>query len=147
VLMLIDVESSVRAAAASSLRKVDRHWEKSEEVRRALPEIKAGLQHPDYWVRHCATTLLEQLKVARKSQERESPAIAFAQEREAPATHAAFPILADLLVDHDRNLRLAAAEVLGRLHEKSAATLLAAAVRDADHQVRQAARLALTALN
>ena len=69
------------------------------------------------------------------------PAAAEAQE------HPAFSILADLLFDFDRDLRLAAAEALGRLREKSAQPILAAAVHDDDRLVQQAAQTALAALN
>ena len=63
VLSLLDPESSVRNAAVNALQNVDRHWEKTEGVRQALPEIKAALNHRDYWIRNCAAKLLEQLKV------------------------------------------------------------------------------------
>jgi HEAT repeat protein len=57
------------------------------------------------------------------------------------------PLLADLLFDRDRDLRVAAAEALGRLREPGASTVLAAAARDADLAVQQAAQAALAALN
>ena len=63
------------------------------------------------------------------------------------ASLAALAILADLLGDRDRALRLAAAEALGRLHERRAANALAKAAQDSDRQVRQAAQSALAALN
>ena len=56
-------------------------------------------------------------------------------------------VLADLLFDRDRDLRLAAADALGRLRDKSAGAILTAALRDADYAVRQAAQAALAALN
>ncbi len=62
VLTLLDPESCVRTAAASALLKVDRHWEQTESVRLALPEIQAALNHRDYWVRNSAAKLLEQVK-------------------------------------------------------------------------------------
>jgi HEAT repeat protein len=55
----------------------------------------------------------------------------------------AFDILAELLGDRDRDLRLAAAEALGRLRDKRAATLLAPVIHDDDAFVRQAAERAL----
>ena len=63
------------------------------------------------------------------------------------APHPAFAILADLLRDHDRDLRLAAAEALGELQDQNAVPNLTAASRDADPFVRQAAESALAALN
>ena len=146
VLKLLDPESSVRAAAAAALRNVNRCWEQTEDVRRALPEIKAALNHQEYWVRHCATILLEQLQVAQKTPVTDTGAIMLEQPVEN-STHPALPILADLLADRDRDLRLAAAETLGRLFERRAVPLLAQAVQDSDRWVRQAAQSALTALN
>jgi len=64
VLALLDLESSVRTAAGSSLAKVDRRWEQAGGARQALPEIRAALNHRDYWVRHNAAKLLEQIKPA-----------------------------------------------------------------------------------
>jgi len=57
------------------------------------------------------------------------------------------PLLADLLFDRDRDLRVAAAEALGRLRERGAESVLATAARDADGLVQQAAQAALAALN
>jgi hypothetical protein len=66
----------------------------------------------------------------------------------APAPqHPAIPALADMLFDRDRDMRLAAANALGQLRDKSTSSLLAAAVRDADVAVREAAQTALAALN
>ena len=67
-------------------------------------------------------------------------------KREAPP-HPAAGALADLLLDRDRDLRLAAAAALGRLREKSAGSILTAALRDTDFSVRKAAQAALAALN
>jgi HEAT repeat protein len=60
---------------------------------------------------------------------------------------AAFAILADLLGDRDRDLRLAAAEAFGQARDKSAVSVLATALQDKDPFVSQAAEHALTALN
>jgi HEAT repeat protein len=64
-----------------------------------------------------------------------------------PSPHAAFAILADLLRDRDRDLRLAAAAAFGQLREKNAKSILTDAVRDDDYFVQQAAQGALAALN
>jgi HEAT repeat protein len=65
---------------------------------------------------------------------------------EPVAEHPAFSILADLLCDFDRDVRLAAAEAFGRLREKGAQPILAAAVHDEDRQVQRAALDALVAI-
>jgi HEAT repeat protein len=56
-------------------------------------------------------------------------------------------VLADLLFDRDRDLRLAAATAFVQLRDKSAQPVLSAALRDADIAVREAAQAALAALN
>jgi HEAT repeat protein len=143
---LMDEESSVRSAAAAALHKLDRHWAQQEDVRQVEPKIINALKHPDYWVRHSAGKLLELLKV---DPDRLPSAPAAAPEkmtREAPP-HPAASALADLLFDRDRDLRLAAAAALGRLRDKSAGSVLTAALRDTDSSVRQAAQAALAALN
>jgi HEAT repeat protein len=70
----------------------------------------------------------------------------------APKTTAGLPpaalaILADLLGDRDRDLRLAAAEAFGVARDRGAVTVLTAALQDTDAFVRQAAERALAALN
>jgi HEAT repeat protein len=128
------------------LRKLKDDWEQSESVPEALPAIQAALSHPDYWVRYSATQLLEQLKIDVDNLTEQLKAAPVAKSESAPP-HPALPFLADLLFDRDRDLRVAAAEALGRLREHGAATVLAAAARDADHAVQQAAQAALGALN
>jgi len=105
--------------------------------------MKAALDHHDYWVKHSALKLFEQLEIDPESIAQESEA------ETAPAMspeHPAFAILADLLFDFDRDLRLAAAEAFARLREKGAQPILAAAVHDEDRQVQRAALDALAAL-
>jgi len=146
VLALVDQESTVRAAAAAALVKLDRHWEQHEGVPQLAPKIVRALKHPNYWVRHSATKLLEQLKI--DPDHLPEPAVAAPPQKAGAHAlpHPAVAVLADLLFDRDRDLRLAAAIAFGRLKDKSAASLLAAALRDADFSVREAAQAALAGL-
>jgi len=159
VLALLDVESFVRNAAHNSLAEIDPHWEKTEAARSTLPQIQAARKNREYWISHSAARLLEQIPADGTSAGVETfpapvpaPVTMSATEpvppAEIPATLpvAAFDILADLLGDRDRDLRLAAAEAFSRLHEKRATSVLANAVHDADAFVRQAAERALMAL-
>ena len=142
--MLYDPESVLRAAATASLRLIDRQWEKDESIKQVLPKMKEALDHHDYWVKHSAVKLFEQLAIDPTSIGTEM------ELEQAPAAvpeHPAFSILADLLFDSDRDLRLAAAEALGRLREKGAQPILAAAVHDEDHFVQHAAQMALVTLS
>ena len=144
---LLDAESSVRNAATATLRKLHPHWDQDEAVRQAVPKIVNALKHPDYWVRYSATKLLELLKIDPEHLPVEAPATA--PEKPAPEVlpHPAVGVLADMMFDRDRDLRLAAAGALGRLREKSAGSILTAALRDADYAVRQAVQTALASLN
>ena len=144
---LLDPESTVRSAATATLQKLDRRWAENEAVRQALPKILRALKHPDYWVRHSAGKLLELLQIDPNSLPEELPATAPEQPAEGSLPHPAVAVLADLLFDRDRDLRLAAADAFAQLRDKSAASLLTAALRDTDAFVRQAAQTALAALN
>jgi HEAT repeat protein len=143
--LLLDPETQVRNAAAAALRAIDPGWADAEVVFEAVPKIKAALNHPEYWVRHCAGKLLEQLKIDTDKSPEGSPAAARLTLKTPP--HPAFAALSEMLFDGDRDVRLAAAVSLGRLREPNAAPLLSNAVRDADFSVRQAVLSALTALN
>ncbi len=144
VLALLDLESIVRSAAAVSLRQVNRQWDQSEEVREVLPKVKAALHHPEYWVRHSAIKLFEQLKIDPATVEVTSP-----PPRESAQVNpqsAIFAILSDLLFDRDRDLRLAAAITFGQVQDKNAESILNAAVLDTDPSVQAAAQQALAQL-
>jgi HEAT repeat protein len=144
---LLDVESAVRTLATATLQRLDRHWEQNETVRQAVPKILAALRHPDYWVRYSATKLLELLKIDPNHLPADLPAPAPEKPAAETAAHPAVVVLADMLFDRDRDFRLAAANALGQLRDKSAGSVLVAAVHDADFAVRQAAQAALAALN
>jgi len=146
VTALLDVERTVRTLAHATLRKLKKDWEQSPLIAEAVPAVQAALSHPDYWVRYSATQLIEQLKID-VDRFTEQIDVSLAPKVETTPPHVALPFLADLLFDRDRDLRVAAAEALARLRERGAATVLAAAARDADHAVQNAAQAALAALN
>ena len=147
VLASLDTESTVRNAATNSLQQIDRQWLRTEAARQALPEIEAALNHREYWVRHSATKLLEQLNSIVPDAPKIPPPTVFAAQSQDHSPHPAFAILADLLSDRDRGLRLAAAAAFGQLREDNARSILEEAVRDGDSLVQQAAQSALAALN
>jgi HEAT repeat protein len=142
---MLDAETTVRAKASGALRTIDRRWEESEAARATVPKIQAALRHPDYWVRHAATKLLEQMRIDVNSLKDDEP-VASAPHDESPP-HAAAAVLADLLFDRDSAFRLAAAIAFGKVREHSAKTILSAAIRDSDISVRNAAQAALTAMD
>ncbi|HXI72418.1 MAG TPA: HEAT repeat domain-containing protein [Verrucomicrobiae bacterium] len=153
VLALMDVQSFVRTAAHNALFRIDRSWKKSDGARSALPHIMAARNHREYWISHSADRLLEQIRPYAEDADTGWQPGSPAREAAAPgqpekgAAHPALAILMDLLRDPDRDLRLAAAEALGDLREKSAVPNLLIASRDNDPVVRQAAEWALGGLN
>ena len=152
VLALMDAESFVRTAANNSLNEIQKHWERTSAARSMLPQIRAALKHREYWISHSAAKLLELIPDTGE------PDVAAAPPALPPepdpssrsakiAPHAAFAILADLLRDRDRDLRLAAAQAFGQLREKGARPNIIQAIKDPDKLVRQAAEQTLAALN
>ena len=147
VLASLDTESTVRSAATNSLQSIDRQWLRTEAARQALPEIETALNHREYWVRHSATKLLEQINNLVFDVPEIPPSADPEAQTPDHARHPAFAILADLFCDRDRDLRLAAVVAFGQLREKNAKSLLSEAVQDDDYLVQQAAQKALAALN
>jgi HEAT repeat protein len=144
VLAMLDPESSVRAAAASVVERLDENWTRREDLRQIVPKIVVASHSGDYWIQHSALKLLEAMKIDPNSP---PPEIATAAAEPKSTVHPALAILSEMLFDHDRDLRLAAAAALGQLREKSAGSVLNMALRDADQFVREAVQTALTALN
>jgi HEAT repeat protein len=148
VLALMDVESFVRTAANNSLNEIQKHWERTAEARSMLPQIRAALKHREYWISHSAAKLLELIPDTGEADIVAAPPAPVPASHPAKSPpHAAFAILADLLRDRDRDLRLAAAQAFGQLREKGARPNLAHAIKDNNARVRQAAEQALAALN
>jgi HEAT repeat protein len=144
---LADAQSDVRSACAAAVHAIDPGWAQSEAAHRALPALKASAQSREYWVRQSATEVL-----ARIDQTATAPTV----PTEAAAVDVsdtahfrrktAADLLFSLLDDADRDLRLAAAEALGRLSDPRAVPLLQRVLHDPDPWVRSAARESLTAL-
>jgi len=177
VLALMDVESFVRSAAKRSLAEIDPNWKRTEAAQSTLPQVKVAVSHREYWISQSAAKLRELLQahsnagktvppavnpmdtshLAVRKKSMSPPAIPIPAVRAAPANLTAepakitrldaFAILQDLLGDHDRDLRLAAAQAFGQLNDKNAVPLLASIMHDEDVFVRQAAEHSLMALN
>jgi HEAT repeat protein len=153
IMTLMDVQSFVRTAAHNALFRIDRDWKRSDAARAALPQIQAARNHREYWISHSAEKLLQQIQP--ESEQGRAGWKPGAPGREAGSVsppgntppHPAFAILSELLRDPDRDLRLAAAEALGELRERNAASILLNASQDKDTAVREAVERALFALN
>jgi HEAT repeat protein len=145
VLTLVDPESAVRRAATFTLPLVLPRWPQSEEARRVIPELRAAVNSNDSGVRYAATNVLKQLG---ESALQTAGAIESANVLTAAGhkQRRVFAIFVELLADADRDVRLAAAESLGRLGDKRAASALMTALSDGDDNVKRAASRSLEEL-
>jgi HEAT repeat protein len=158
-LTLLDDESFVRNAAYNALMDIDPSWEKTSEAQSALPQIKTALKYRGYWINQSVARLLEQeMPETSEAPAAEDAAVtptptSFAEDSipavQSPAglPPAAFAILVEMLSDRDRDLRLAAAAAFGQAHDRSAVSILAAALQDKDPFVSEAVERALTSIN
>jgi HEAT repeat protein len=100
----------------------------------AIPALKALQADRDYWVRHTAADVIQRITHAKKTEE-PTPATDIIRRRQTAGIEA----IIDALADWDRDVRMAAAEALGRISDSRAAQALARALEDSDEWVRQAA--------
>ncbi|HUD47714.1 MAG TPA: HEAT repeat domain-containing protein [Candidatus Baltobacteraceae bacterium] len=144
VLALKDDESEVRKTAAGALTQIDTKWAESEAARKLAPELRSALGSGDWAVRRAATYVLEQIGERQNSTvEEPNTEMSTPARRRQQAVLTAFT---DLMYDADGDLRLAAAECLGRLGDARARSPLMTALTDADKSVRLAAAHALADL-
>lgn len=147
VMTLKDSTSGVRRIAAAALSRIAADWSSSVEARAAIDQLKSDLEIVDPGARHFIEQLLVGLGAvaAPQAPSQMHAEVALDSFPEKRRKLAASLFLA-ILCDADRDLRLAAAEALGRLGDSRAEPGLARAVGDPDANVRAAAEKALAAL-
>ena len=138
VFTMVDAHSGVRQAAARALTRIYPQWERSDRVKKLLPEIQAAMKHRDVSVQFAATNLFQRLAGADLSQ----PALAAAPPRPLPAAI----ILRELLQAADPEFRQVAVESIGRMRLKECEADLKKALEDADSTVKDSAQAALSRL-
>ena len=126
---------------------IDRHWLKTEAAHQALPEIDTALNHREYWVRHSATKLLEQLNSVVPETADSRPTTVPGRATAGQCQTRRFHHSGRPAQDRDRDLRLAAAVAFGQLRERNAKSILADAARDGDPMCNRRPGIALAALN
>ena len=141
VFTMVDAHSGVRQAAARALTRIYPHWEKSDRVRRLLPEIQAAMKHHNISVQNAATSLFQlvsgpalggsNLSLSAAAEPRESPAVA---------------VLRLMLNASEAEVRLAAVESIARMKLKDCADDLKPLANDADESVKRVARNASATL-
>ncbi|HXI51829.1 MAG TPA: HEAT repeat domain-containing protein, partial [Candidatus Saccharimonadales bacterium] len=119
--------------------KIDPDWEHSDAARRAIPALKSTLISKEYWVRQSAADTMARLSGLPKTE----PSLTAFTDPVYYKRTAALQALVHALGDWDRDLRLAAAEALGRLSDPRAKEPLAGALNDSDPFVRASAAQAL----
>ncbi len=137
---LADGTSSVRHAAAAVLNALDPEWQVSEGARKATAALEPLTQAKEYWVRHAATSVLGRLRGdARPLGQEPLPGPTESSSKRIQVLQ----ILMQAMEDFDRDIRLAAAEALGRLEDTSCAGHLRMLLNDPDEWVQLAAGKAL----
>jgi HEAT repeat protein len=138
VFTLVDAHSGVRQAATRALNCIYPHWEKSERVKKLLPDIQAAMKHHDVNVQNAATSLFQRVAGPSLSQS--------AVPLTPPRTPPAVLLLRELLRAAEVEFRVVAAEIIGRMNLKDCEADLKTALNDAADAVKQAAQAALNKL-
>ncbi len=140
VMTMVDAHGGVRQAAARALSRIYPRWETSERVQKMLPEIQSALRNRDISVQSAAASLLK--RVTRKNAD--GSALALMTTTDQPPLIAI--LLRELLADFDADVRVAAAETIGRMQLADCAEKLKTALNDAEPAVKLAAQTALAKL-
>ena len=141
VMTMVDAHGGVRQAAARALAQIYPRWETSERVQRMLPELQSALRNRDVSVQNAAASLLK--RVTRTNADGSALALTTAtDQRPSPLV----TLVRELLADADADVRVAAAETVGRMQLVGCTEKLKAALNDADPTVKLAAQNALAKL-
>jgi HEAT repeat protein len=147
VIALTDRDENVRQAAESALGKLNKNWQKSEEAMRAVPTLQVAAEDKEQWIRQLAAAVLKRIVGELPRQEeivREETVLPVVETyRTRRAVH---ETLASMLVDADRDLRVAAIAGLMETEGGTSTPKLVTALRDNDHWVRSAAARSLEVL-
>ncbi len=144
VITLVDTHGGVRQAAARALNRINPRWETSERVQKLLPEIQAAMKNRDAGVANAAAHLFQRVnRPAPDAATAVSSAAAAAERRQKSCAN----MLRELLEDADVGLRLAAAEIIGRMKLADCADALRAVANDNDALVKQIAQQSLARLD
>ncbi len=134
ILGLADEDNAVRQSCELALRRVSPTWERTEAALGVVPELKKALTHRSYWVRQAAADILGRITDLAADRFQFSALANSVNFRH----QAAISVLLEALGDWDRDLRLAAAEALGRNWDSRTGPMLMKGVRDPDIWVQEA---------
>ncbi len=135
VLTLADEQAAVREAASAALSKIDPEWDQSDRAREALGQLRLALHRRNYQRRQAAADAIARICGIQLRETGSGPGCCRFQS--------AAPHLIRLLENADRDVRLGAAEALGRLGDPRAGQALLQSLADEDRWVRAAAARSL----
>ena len=141
--MLKDEHEDVRKKARSVLVKLDSSWMKSPLAQKAIPALRAALQHKEYLIRQAAREVLEQMGAREFTDAAPVAVVASSQQQR----QVVFEIFSQLLDDADRDLRLAAVQAMGNLPDPRTIDRLASSLSDKDESVSGAAAISLRSMD
>jgi HEAT repeat protein len=145
VLAMGDTETSVRRAAAAAVQRIDPRWAQTDAARRNSDELRKLLkQADDPAVRYAIVKLLDRLGHATRAVPTSDSAVVLTAAGQKQGR--VLNTLVELLNDIDADVRLAAAQALGRLGNARAASALMTALSDSEGVVRRAAAESLQLL-
>ena len=142
VLGMIDVEMGVRQAAARAAMMVDPFWPRSPRMPAVVAELQVALQQGDAGVQVAASVLLRRI-TGRSGAELLADAPALVGK---PVSDSVTALFQRLLVDADEDVRLAAAEALGRGRSSATIPALQSALSDKSKWVRRAVEQGIAAV-
>jgi HEAT repeat protein len=145
VLAMVDADTNVRRAAGFTIQRLNPDWPQSDEAQQVVPELRAAMDFGDQAVRYAATSVLGRMgKLGAQPGAEDGTTVMTAAGNKRRKV---FSVFVELLKDTDRDIRLAAAQSLGRLGDARAASELMTAMSDPDGAVRHAAAESLEFLH
>ncbi len=142
VLAMIDKDMGVRQAAARAAMMLDPYWARSPRIQALLPDLQAALQREDAGVQIAAAGLLRRLTGRSANEHLPSPPPKVRTAEDDFMTG----FFQRLLTDPDEDVRLAAAEALGRGRSPATIPSLQIALTDRCKWVRRAAEEGIAAV-
>jgi len=142
VLGMVDEDMGVRQAAARAAAMLDPYWQRSPRMQALVPKLQAAMQRGDSGVQLAAVGLLRRL-TGVSAADLLSPSLTAVGK---PLSASLTEFFQRMLKDADEDVRLAAAEALGRGRSPATIPALQIALADKSKWVRQAAERGIAAV-
>jgi HEAT repeat protein len=136
VALMVDTDSNVRISAGAALQVINPNWHQTEAAHRMIPVLREACDSGAPSICFVASNLLQQLGESSPQVVSTTPRVMASVGHKQRVMFSTF---LELLGDAERDLRLAAVQVLGRLGDSRAIEPLNQALADPDEAVRRAA--------